>query len=94
MLDENNRTQHFEAGYYDAFDVTTTLNPTGTVTYYYHHHSLTTTDYQTESPNGGEYPDDYQCSLPQGCFSAPYYHIQYSETVTRTQTFQAQKNKH
>lgn len=68
------------AGYYDQFTVTTDItNVSGTLSYIYHHHATAGTDIHvndSESETGGV-ADNYQNSENAGCFTKPYYHLQF-----------------
>ena len=64
-----------EAGYYPSVEISTTLNPTGNVTYTHHIHSLTTTtatednDQAASDSVSGGYSDSYVATSSGGCFT-------------------------
>ena len=75
VLDSTTQNAILPAGYYGEINISTTLNPTGTVAYIYHHHVTEGDDIHADDSLelSGNLADDYQASSSGGCFTQVVY---------------------
>lgn len=92
ILTSDNKTVTMPAGYYDEFTITGDFQdlPDVTLTYSHHIHSLESATLTKENDSMSTtsvtqtYGDGYQSTVPQGCYTTPYYHLHYVESGVRS----------